>query len=73
MCCQCNDLLAQILRTRQSFERSSFLVARLETEIVYFVNVIDAKLQKAATILLAGPPSLGSAKSAQNIQSRANK
>ena len=25
-----------------------------ETEIVYFVNVIDAKLQKAAAILLAG-------------------
>ena len=43
--------------------KKQFLGGRLETEIVYFVNVIDAKLQKAATILLAGPPSLGSAKS----------
>lgn len=43
--------------------KRQFLGGRLETEIVYFVNVIDAKLQKAATILLAGPPSLGSAES----------
>ena len=43
--------------------KRQFLGGRPETEIVYFVNVIDAKLQKAATILLAGPPSLGSDKS----------
>ena len=43
--------------------KKQFLGGRLETEIVYFVNVIDAKLQKAATILLARQPGLGLAKS----------
>ena len=50
----------------QNIWKKRFLGGRLETEIVYFVNVIDAKLQKAATILLARQPGLGLAKSKQS-------
>ena len=57
------ELFAQFLR---NIWKKRFLGGRLETEIVYFVNVIDAKLQKAATILLARQPGLGLATSKQS-------